>query len=543
MGLSQWLEAVAHMGEEMTIGAHQQAPPALNASTASSSLQHSVPSNATRDSSVKRKPSDKSSPRIRNRTSSLAASSFPKIPPLAERATKISIRPERYTCGCPHTCDRVALSQQRRNTRSCEDTISQWMRQTKRNETASCLRAVDESGVCGLECHPVHCHNATQLIPSPLDWSRVKNVVEAAPTSNASANGSGSTPPIPTFKRYDRVVVGTKVLGPNNIGQLMQMLCLFTAAYNRHVNYDIIVFTTLPWKDAHMAQVRAVVPNTVVHFALEGPPLEDQVAAMSVTERDDLYRRCNVNVTAGEKITWSHLCSDGPNKGLDSRLGYSWQAEFRSYHIWKMPILAQYKYMLWMDTDALCTRPWPVDPLQVMVENDLVLLFDNFPQGSVRNLLILDKLQRAYNRTACQIGLTPEGHLKTNPCKVANVTSVSLNLVHGFHHITNLDFYRNERNLNFARILVETHRFSRTWDDQIAVTLPAAMEAPERAWEYGRHGWIMGMYHNARMDGKGANVNAPPRIPGFHNYWQAVVQQEWDLGREMCDSLVAYSGR
>ena len=59
---------------------------------------------------------------------------------------------------------------------------------------------------------------------------------------------------------------------------------------------------------------------------------QPQVAAMTKKEEKDfLYKRCNV--TEGEDIRWFHYCTE-PGTRHKNNLGYCWQAEFRSYHIW-----------------------------------------------------------------------------------------------------------------------------------------------------------------------------------------------------------------
>jgi hypothetical protein len=123
-------------------------------------------------------------------------------------------------------------------------------------------------------------HNDTVLEPIPLDWTRAAALEEPQLTR----------PPV----RYDRVVVATKVLWPNDMPKLKQMLCLFTAAYNRHRNYDIVVFTTVPWTRRQVKELQAVVPDTKLVVVRDSPPLQDQLASMSPNEVDFLYKRCGV---------------------------------------------------------------------------------------------------------------------------------------------------------------------------------------------------------------------------------------------------------
>lgn len=38
--------------------------------------------------------------------------------------------------------------------------------------------------------------------------------------------------------------------------------------------------------------------------------------------------------------------------------------------------------MMWMDSDTMCSKAWEQDPIAAMVRNDLVLMYDNYPQVS-----------------------------------------------------------------------------------------------------------------------------------------------------------------
>jgi hypothetical protein len=241
------------------------------------------------------------------------------------------------------------------------------------------------------------------------------------------------------FKRYDNVVVATKVFGPEKVEEMKQMFCLFMAAYNRHVNYDIVMFTTLPWEDEQVQELRKVVgPSVNLTVVLEAKPLLEQVAEMSPEDRDYLYRRCRVPWDG--QISYYHWCLEEPNTTdkpfFDVRLSYAWQAEFRARHVWHMPVLEKYKYMLWIDSDAFCTKPWDVDPVQVAVENDLVILFDNFPGDTADNPVLKDKMVRAYNRSLCELYLE-DGHFKGRDCDEEELSKPGywLKIVHGFFKV------------------------------------------------------------------------------------------------------------
>ena len=66
-------------------------------------------------------------------------------------------------------------------------------------------------------------------------------------TRGTATNTTTTTTVTQPFQRYEKVVIVTKVHWPEDVIMLQQSLCLVTAAYNRHVRYDIVVFTTLPW--------------------------------------------------------------------------------------------------------------------------------------------------------------------------------------------------------------------------------------------------------------------------------------------------------
>ena len=355
--------------------------------------------------------------------------------------------------------------------------------------------------------------------------------------SSLQLNGTAATATGGAFRRYNNAptVVVTKVLWPTQLKQLQQMMCLFQAAYNRHVNYDWIVFTTLPWSDEQVRTLQELVPTVRVRIVLDNVhTLSEQLNAMTSSERTFLEERCQKK--PDENLTWFHHCRE-PGTHNAANLGYSWQSEFRAFHLFTKEILQPYKYMIWMDSDAYCTKEWTHDPIQLMVEHDLVLLMDNFPQGASSNPLLLDKMRRAYhNRTVCRIELTDDGKMAPLPCGAPGAAPFYVPVVHGFHHVSNLDFYRSH--LPFLKILVETHRFSREWDDQLAMTVPAAMDAPDRAWDYRRHGIHLGIQHNGNVDGK-----EKAQYWGMHRMWQSNLRQNWTVAREMCDKVVVLADR
>jgi len=327
------------------------------------------------------------------------------------------------------------------------------------------------------------------------------------------------------------VVMVTKVLVGSDLRSLKQMICAFTAAYNRHHFYDIIVFTTEPWTNEQKEELQAFVLPAKLLVMMDSPPLEDQLATLGEAGVAKLDARCKKKPS---NMTWFHHCLEPDyHRSHVVPLGYNWQAEFRSYHIWRHPALKDYKYMMWMDSDALSTKNWPADPIQKMVENNLVAMFDNFNQGRTSHQELNDKMVQAYNRTICNVKVTEEGNFVTEPCVGDQIAGISH--IHGFHHVTDLDFYRSEENQRYLELQVEK-RFSRYWDDQLAVTLPAAMMAPERTWGYRRSGMNMGIHHNGLLDGKEKNT-----VFGHHNWFKA-NKKNWPAGEIMCDGFMTGAG-
>lgn len=227
-------------------------------------------------------------------------------------------------------------------------------------------------------------------------------------------------------------------------------------------------------------------------------------------------------------------------------LGHAWQSVFRSYELWKHPALAQYKYMIWMDDDAFPTNSWRKDPIATMVEENLILLYHTFPARFGKSQKVIESMEVAYDQALCYIHNTNEfkgnntGKFVVRYCTPREKEDLSLTkigLVHGMMHITNLDVYRKPRHLKFNQALVQQKRipYSREWDDRIAVTVPAAMEDPERAWEMRMNGFDIAIHHNGRVDGKGNLAKT------FNAWWQR-FNRTFPVGRDMCSHVLTFPG-
>jgi len=264
-------------------------------------------------------------------------------------------------------------------------------------------------------------------------------------------------------------VIVTKVLWPKDIGLLKQWICLISNAFNDEAQHDIVVFTTMPWEDHEIFELQAVAAPANLTVALEAPPLEEQLAAMTKEEVTFLRERCGAK--ENDTLTWFHHCTE-PGSNNKANLGYSWQAEFRSYQIWTHPAIKKYKYMMWFDSDARLGAKWEIDPIKTMIENDLTLMYAQFPYGKMQSREIGTKLMNVYNMSICYVG---NGGTSLYG-KFCQEQMASINQIGGMHHITNLDVYRKDIHQQFLKAFTGDYRFSRKSDDQIAVTTVALME-------------------------------------------------------------------
>lgn len=338
--------------------------------------------------------------------------------------------------------------------------------------------------------------------------------------------------PASPFHHYDKVVIATKVHWPKDLASLQQMVCVFNAAYNRHAGYyDIVVFSTLPWSEFEVKALQGVAQPANLTVVVDSPPLEDVLALMTEEEVRFLKKRCKC--AYNETLTWFHHCTE--EQGDTVNVGYSWQSEFRAYHLWKEPVLEKYKYMIWMDSDALATKMWDIDPMKLMVENDLVVMFDNIRGSTHRD--VIPKLMQAYNQSICNTKITDEGYFKATHCSVDKSRRSSKPLIHGFHHITNMDFYRSERTMHFLKLMVGDYKFSRKFDDQMAVTLPALMDAGNRSWSYDKKGLNFEIFHNGKQDGR-----KKVRYNAYHRFHWRENRYKWEAGTKICSQWITEGG-
>ena len=122
-------------------------------------------------------------------------------------------------------------------------------------------------------------------------------------------------------------------------------------------------------------------------------------------------------------------------------------SQFRAYHIWTHPALRDYKYMIWLDADALCGRTWYRDPIHAMVQKDLILMFTTF-YGTTKSEEFRTKLLNTYGEDLCSNGVR-NGHM--NPKRICTKWPMKFRSIGGFFHVTNLDVYREDKHQKFLK--------------------------------------------------------------------------------------------
>jgi len=141
--------------------------------------------------------------------------------------------------------------------------------------------------------------------------------------------------------------------------------------------------------------------------------------------------------------------------------------------------------------------------MKMMVENDLNLLFSGFPYGKTTNVVIKEKMEKAYNKSICAIYKNSDGNLKRK-----GKSKFLLKQVAGNHHISNLETYRKPVHQQFLKDFVGDYRFARQFDDQIAITIPAVMEGRKKAWHERSHGLVLKIGHHRMFDNVASDRSA-----------------------------------
>lgn len=296
-------------------------------------------------------------------------------------------------------------------------------------------------------------------------------------------------------------VVVTKIHGPPHVQGLRQMLCLLTHAYNQRSQRDIVVFTSEPIAESDVLELQRTAAPASLRVVLDNPGLHVMVDQLTPTQKHNVLTRCGVNTTS--ELSWYSTCTETHSSAtLTERLAYNWQAEFRALHLWTHIVLQPYRYMMWMDSDAFCTRVWDQDPIAAMIRYDLRLLFDHFPQGAARGNEFPTLAHQVFgnNRTVCDVALI-NGTLVALEGNCLGKKGTRIRQVHGFFHVTDLTFFRSPKVMEWNRAMIGDTKFMRLFDDQIGITIPAAVLAGPQSREMKSLGIRLRVMHNYVLDG------------------------------------------
>lgn len=309
-----------------------------------------------------------------------------------------------------------------------------------------------------------------------------------------------------TLDKHGKIYLA--LLGILLLGSVNFFILWFGHAAHSPEDPDIdVVLKFLLGKDTLLEPIRKLVAPAKFSLVVDNRGLQQEIEALTPIRREKFLQRCGVE--SPENLTWWSNCP--------GRLAYNWQAEFRAWHIWRHPALAQYRYMMWLDTDGFPTTVWDRDPVAFMIKNQLAILFDNWPQGRVTGEEVQRRIVQSFNQTLCNVSVNHNGTMESyvgGSCK-----NPQIRLIHGFFHITDLDFYRSDEVINFEKNWIGDCFLCREYDDQAGVTIPAAMLAPNRSWSMREHGLKLNVFHNHDIDGK---ERAKPA--GFLQFWKKVGQ-------------------
>ena len=412
---------------------------------------------------------------------------------------------ELYDCGCPYTCTDAELDTvQSGQKQTCRQAAHNKMTTKKRIHGAPAFMGEEMACHTSEECSD-NCNFMTCKRP-PLEQ------VEIEPPAQ--------------FTRHEGVAIVTKIMGRiDDIDWLKQMLCLLTSAYNERMNYDIVVFSTIDQDNATIAEIQSIVEPAKFTLVYENVTVGGLINSMSPARRQFFLDNCIENHT--QQFTWDSC----PNVG-DGKLAYNWQAEFRSLHIWTQPALAPYKYMLWIDADGFQTMRWDKDPVDFVIRNDLVLAALNMKGRSIPRLQ--EKIKDYFGYNVCKVVVDQNSSIYAET-KVEGCGG-RFDIVHGFFHIENLDFFRS--NIKWMTKLIGENRLSRNPDDQEAITTAALLLAPGRTRDLHLSGIKLNMFHNGLIDGKRKVTPAQ-----YLKWWELFSERDFPNGRDKCSKYIVAFGR
>jgi len=164
-------------------------------------------------------------------------------------------------------------------------------------------------------------------------------------------------------------------------------------------------------------------------------------------------------------------------------------------------------------------------------------MFNHYPQGVAKKMLqtFLDFFNATtvcdlkLNKSGGQLQRTLRNQIEyeairrrgENALKCGNM---NVRNIHGYMHITDLDFYRQPKVINGLKALRVNRFLCRNPDDQLAVTLLAAIYALEKSWDMRLTGF----------DGLSETVRTT-RIP---KYWAQIAAKVLPTTDKVCKITV-----
>ena len=204
----------------------------------------------------------------------------------------------------------------------------------------------------------------------------------------------------------------------------------------------------VPENETDLVLIRDTISPVNLKVVVDNDGLANKINKLSPIRRKNFMNQCNIS--SPEEIDWWSECYE-EDVGM-GKIRYNWQAKFRSLHIWNHKALKPYHYMMWIDTGAFCTQPWDRDPMAIAAKNDLAIYYyANYPMGG-RAKFAQPKVMDVFGAYLCSSRKTNSGSMETR----TNGECVGSQLwtIHRFHHITNLDFFRQGKVMHWLETMI-----------------------------------------------------------------------------------------
>mmetsp|Transcript_44705 Transcript_44705/g.97274 ORF Transcript_44705/g.97274 Transcript_44705/m.97274 type:complete len:422 (+) Transcript_44705:84-1349(+) len=350
--------------------------------------------------------------------------------------------------------------------------------------------------------------------------------------------GQPPPPVLPPAERPDgvRSAIVFKIHGPRNLASLLQSLCLLTQAYNGVARRDVVIFSDLRLDDAEMQQLQqTAAPASIDVISMHATP-QEILLTLSSSVQERVAVACNSSI---ELIDWETVCCEKDDHLFTYcfPMGYLIMNWFRIVELWTHPRLAAYDYILQMDSDSFCTKPWEHDPIEVLAEQNLTYCFNNeltwADNSLVRGVRALSR--EHFGKPTCEVKVEG-GHLSLDEtsCISDLDTEAILHVMWGNFQVARLAFFRAAPFQAWARrFAADGYIFTRRWDDQTALTVALAQLAPEQTWQLAGLGLDLGIFHNANLNGT--------KVPDFVEYVDQLHNQA-TFALDACRPLIKISG-